>query len=826
MSGFAPLYSAETGRASAWKATNDAAHVVSSNITGKFRDAFEVYTPGVNWTESKATGDMVYVDGNAAAASYLVISKSPLTAGTETSITCKNLAEMPVELALGMSMSQRVLGQEFACELVDTGTPLPDVANIAISSITQALSVLTVDTVSSHGLSIGKSIGIANCSNPIANYPALVVATVPSPTQFTCTAGPGGTITSQTITNPAGAKGVVFFRERLGRAEDGTSLIFEQPTATQASLYTRSEAGDAYPSGTVVGNHSVTVNTTASVQLINSPYTYSFIPTTEYKLTQQADRLQWSDVAIDAVTGTTNRLLRTSVVPSPAKKYKLRFRTVNNKGLTVPNAQIVSAVKTGTTTATITTDVAHGLTTNDVVVVYGIRDQAAASFPNLLVATAVASIVSPTSFTIVIGTASSVTSYGGYVARINGGNLISALGGVAQVAQTAVLSTLTDGTRQLVLTGSANWAAPATTIGDTLELIGCRNNTDGATLGVDGAWKIANAATTTLTLVLPYAGSMTLPADFASTNCGGALIKRTELRISYARIFDYERERVEIMTRPTTDVQGSVPVQITGGSVVVGSGTVTTVSTVTTLTGGGAAEDAASGTNPLTVGGVVRTAVAPTSLVAGDAARITMTTGAATVTHPFSVPDVSWQTPAPIGGISNTTTAFQVKEAAGALLRNYVASIDFFSEALTSATDLRLREPDLTCSSQTISANTLTVSATHNLAVGDAVVFTASTVTGITAGVTYFVLTVPAATTITLSATRLGSTLSISGTGVTATFHKVLWQTRVPTTGMAPRQIVFPVPLRGSINTATQVQTATASGAGAVFLSTQGFVAQ
>jgi len=106
------------------------------------------------------------------------------------------------------------------------------------------------------------------------------------------------------------------------------------------------------------------------------------------------------------------------------------------------------------------------------------------------------------------------------------------------------------------------------------------------------------------------------------------------------------------------------------------------------------------------------------------------------------------------------------------------------------------------------------------------VVFTASTVTGISTGVTYYVLTTPATTTITLSATRGGSTLAISGTGVTATFHKVLWMTRIPTTGVTPRALQFLVPLRGSVNTALQLQTATASGAGAVYASLQGFAAQ
>lgn len=296
----------------------------------------------------------------------------------------------------------------------------------------------------------------------------------------------------------------------------------------------------------------------------------------------------------------------------------------------------------------------------------------------------------------------------------------------------------------------------------------------------------------------------------------------TTFTVNYVNVDEWESNVVSFgrqpgsAAAPAVTISGTPPVTIT-------SGTVTTVSAVT---GGGAAEDAAAGANPLTIGGVVRTAVAPTTLVAGDAARVTMTAGAAAVVKPYAVPETDWQMPAPVGGILNTATAFQLMPAPGALLRNYVTSLDLYSEALTNATDLRIREPDLTCNSQTIATNILTVSATHNLTIGDAVVFTASTVTGITAGVTYYVLTVPAATTITLSASRGGSTLAISGTGVTATFHKILWMTRIPTTGAAPRTITFPTPLRGSINTILQIQTPTASGAGAVYSSLQGFISQ
>jgi hypothetical protein len=786
-------------------------HAVAQNITGKFRDAFEVYDPlsGGRWAESKAAGDLIFVDGNAAAASYLVISKNPLVAGTESAIETVGMYGMPIELAFGASMSQRTLGQEFAVELVSVEPPLPNVSDLAISAISQTTTVLTVDTVLAHGLTPGKSIGIIGCSDSRANYPSLVVATIPSPTQFTATAGPGGTIPSLSITNPAGAKGSVYVRERFGRAVNGASQIFENATATNASMYIRSESGDALPSGTIAGSHAVTVGTTAPVQLVNAPFTYAFAPTTEFRINVQADRTQWYDSAVDAVAQTASRLLRTQVCPDPEHEYKLRLRATNNKGLTVPVAQIVSAVKTASTTATITTATPHGLTTADVVVVYGIRAQGAAEFPNLLTATAVASVVDATNFTIVIGTSGTITSYGGYVARVNGGNLMSALGGNAVVAQSAVLSTLSDGTRQLVLTGNTNWAG--LTIGDMVELVGVRDNVAGVSLGVDGPWKVANSVTTALTLVLPFANQRTIPANFGSTNCGGGVIKRTCLRLSFVRLFDYERQRVELLARPSGDISSAAPVAVQNTPA---------VTLTSTTIAGTAAVDAAIG-NPVTAGLRASNANITAMSAAGDNVGWLGTMIGAGVVRPYSLPEADWITPAPIGGIVNTTTPFQVRESAGAGIRNYVTAIDLVSEALTNATDLRIREPDLTAASQTIASNTLTTG-THGLAIGDAVVATASGVTGLTTGVTYFVLTVPAATTMTLSATRGGSTLAISGTSVTATLHKVLWQTRIPTTGMVPRQIIFPTPLRGSIATAVLLQTSTASGAGAVHASIQG----
>ncbi|MEN9317364.1 MAG: Arthrobacter phage Sonali [Pseudomonadota bacterium] len=583
---------------------SEAVDVISQNITTKFREAFEEYVPntGGRWLETKANGDIVMLDGNTAAASYLVVSKSPFDAGTRTDVETAITFDLPIDIAFGASMSQRTVGQEFSVEVVSTDATLPEAADLAIASLSQTTTVLTVNTTLPHGLTVGRCIGIRDCSNLAANYPNLVVATTPSPTQFTCTVATG---TIATVNN----SGFVYNRERFGRAQDAISQIFETATATQANLYVRSESGDALPSGVIGGAHAVTVGTTASVQLAGATaaYAYSFAPTTEYRMTMQADRVQWHDAAVDSLTQSTGRLLRTQVCPTPDKSYKFRLRAINNKSLSVISAKVTSVTKSGTTTGTFVTATPHGLATGDLVNYFGSSSSAAAAFPNLATATAV-TVVDATTFTAVIGTGTTGVAYGGFVAKVQGGNLMSALGAQAQTVTNVALSTLADGQRQLVLTGSGNWAM---SIGDLVEVVGCTNTTNGTLLGVDGTWKVANQATTALTLVaLP---GQTWPADFSAA-AGGAVVRRTDFRLSFVRIFDYERQRVEHIPRPATDSAGAIPAVLQGGTaaVTVSSGTVTTVTTVTTV----AAVTAANLNIPGTVADVASAALAATATTA------------------------------------------------------------------------------------------------------------------------------------------------------------------------------------------------------------------
>lgn len=532
--------------------------LVTQNFLTKFRDGFKDYNTTDNWTEvSKGTNDIIQTDGNAGGSSYLVISKSSLNADTETIIETKKEFDMPMELSIGLSISQRTLAQDTHIEFVDTATPDSAVEDITISAIQQATTILTVTTSAPHGLVPWKRIGIKGCPDSRLNYPSLVIASIPAPNQFTVTAWPAGNIASITAWpyNTAGMK--VYFRPAMNYAINGISQAFESASATTSSLYVKSEGGDAFPSGTIAGNHGVTVWSTAPVQLLNLQDTYAFTSSTEYRMAIQADRIQVTDSALDSTAEASARLTRTQTIPDPSKKYKFRIRVKNQDSLPIPVAQIVSINKTSNTVSRITFDrdissILVAGATGTLITLYGVRDQTANVFPNITTPTTVTTIVNSTTIDITHGTAGSgATSYGGFISVSNGGQSIQ--GVIAQVIQSA---TLTGGL--LTLVGSATWAGAS--IGDYVDLVSIRNIVNGTALGVDGSWKIRNLATTTM--ILEPVGSTVAPADFVLTNAGGAVIKRTDVRIPFVRIFDYERQRVEVLQRPSGDAMGGVPVSI------------------------------------------------------------------------------------------------------------------------------------------------------------------------------------------------------------------------------------------------------------------------
>jgi hypothetical protein len=537
----------------------------TQNFTRKLRDNFQNW-PNSNWNRvSKASGDLILLDGNVAGCGYLVMSLDPLTAGTETFIESDPVYNMPIDLSVGIHTSQRTYGQELSVSVISNDAGSIQYTEVQILNIQQAATTLTINTSVAHGMRIGQRFGIYGVtSDSRLNYAGLVIASTPTSTQFTATAGPQGAIASLTVGPFSPASAYIYVRDSLHGATNGTSMILENATPSNASFYVKAEGGDSTPiAGIFAGNHSSSILTTTSTQVTASALSYAFRPTDQFMLALYADRLQWSDSAVDTLSQSLARATFSQVIPNPDNQYVIRLAVKNRKGLTIPVAKIVSAAKTGTTTATVITDVAHGLSTGDYINTYGARDQT--NFANLATATVVASVINSTSFTVVWGPAVTTTSYSGSVARVQGQQVLQ--GAVTQSIQSATIASS-------ILTLVLSAAVTGVTFGDYVNIHGCRDNVAGADMGLDGTYRVRDL--TGANLILEPIGNKTIATTLSTTNCGGTILKRTDLRISFVRLFDFERLRVELLSRPSGDAAIAAPVISQGG-------TIYTVNAVTSL---------------------------------------------------------------------------------------------------------------------------------------------------------------------------------------------------------------------------------------------------
>ncbi|MTW18363.1 hypothetical protein GJ689_19355 [Rhodoplanes serenus] len=616
----------------------------------KFRDAFEIFDTASRWNAVQIPpGDIVQVDGNVAGASYLVISKDPLSEATETVIETLDRFVMPVRIAAGISLSQRINGQEFAFELVSTDdwpgvVPLTPAMPVAIASISQATTTLTVTTAAPHGLKIGEKASIYGVGDSRLNYSCLTIATTPTPTSFTATAGPQGTIPS--VTAGPFASGSVIKADPLGYARNGSSLVFEGTTATSESYYVRSEGGDALPSGTIAGNHVAAFSvSTAATQLVTAAGAYAFAPQGLFEILPQLEKVTFTASPIDSVAALSALFKRTQVVPNPARDYKLRFRAKNHRSASRPAGKIVSATKTGTTTTTITFDQPHDLTTGDQIVVYGIRDQT--NFANLTTPTAVASVVDALRITVAMGVAATATSYGGAVIRVNGGVFGAPVTQVVQsVARTANV---------LTVVGNAAWSGLQH--GQYVNLHGVRDSATGADLGIDGPYRVREAASTNL--ILEPIGTAPTGADITVTNAGGAVLPRTDFRLHFIRVMEFTRLITEsIGGFARSDQMDAAPVLVTNA-----------VSAVTVT--GGVAQDAAAG-NPVGIGARAANANQAAMSATGDLVHLMATMIGALVQKPYSIPEADWSY---TGAAVTNTTDVVLAAAAGAGIRRYLTAL-------------------------------------------------------------------------------------------------------------------------------------------------------
>jgi hypothetical protein len=206
---------------------------------------------------------------------------------------------------------------------------------------------------------------------------------------------------------------------------------------------------------------------------------------------------------------------------------------------------------------------------------------------------------------------------------------------------------------------------------------------------------VASSTTTAITqrgsrvLNLPDE-SATLYLQIRCLNGAVAPATTTTLTVGSVSIENYATTPTSTYNVKPQSNANVIPVAIPG-SVIIGSGTVTTVGAVTTLSNGQTAHSSASTGSPVRIGGRVNTTL-DTTLVQGDACDAFMTTAGQQVQKPFGSAENDWQYAAAAGGITNSTADVAIKTAGAASIRNYITSITIMSEALATATELVIKE--------------------------------------------------------------------------------------------------------------------------------------
>ena len=544
-----------------------------------------------NFTVSVDGGDFINTSRSSNGQQFIEISIDPLSVGeTQTTVEFNRPVRFPLYAEIEASLSQRTYGDYAVMEITDKVNRDVEPIEYNIVSISQSTTTLTVTLDFPFDGWLGSWVDIYGLADSRFNYTSAAIAAMSLDKKtLTITTRDEATIPSLTATPASFVGGKLKRQAKLQNARNAVGMRFTGLSHTTAAFMVRFDGGSIKEAGTLTGARLATNASTAPTYTSGVNGQVEIKPSSRYRIEVEPEIISFMDKAIDSASATYSaRQAFTAVKPSSDIDYYIRFRAVSPRSISRPVAKIVSAVKaTASTTATITTDVPHGLNVDSYVNIYGINNQTV--FANLTAATKVASIVSATVFTIVIGTATIATSYGGYVSLCNGG--VTQPGAIAQ----AVQSVAVDANGFVTLIGNGTWAGLGG-VGEYVNLLGVRNSTNGADLGVDGVYRVSNFATTTLVLepvkylngirainglgqnLSPTVGVIT------TTNAGGAVLLRTTLRSHDFVAASYSQSVMNISGQGTNRADKAIPVVHAGG-VTATQGNPATVSNTTGLGG-------------------------------------------------------------------------------------------------------------------------------------------------------------------------------------------------------------------------------------------------
>jgi hypothetical protein len=522
------------------------------NARSKFRDGFAslpVVDPDTWLLSNPApdTGDgqghIVNQGGNSAGAAYLRISLSPFLDDTSVLLTSKQKFRLPTRVGFGVSVSQRIAGQTMFVGLVEASDTdptlinrMPEVTPVAITGATATISNNTgTFTAVNHGLRSGDRVIIVGCADKRLNV---------GPVQLTV-------IDRDTISVPviqgnttfSSVGGSIRHADPLSRANNGLGLLFEQANNNQASFTVRRN-------GAKYRLRTVSVANTASTQAHAGGYADALVASANQELFASMDECSYRSYGADSNGGITGIEKYTQSIPDEELDYRLHIRVRTLDAFTKLIARVVSIAKTGTTTATVTTDRPHGVVAVDRVGLGGFRDTTNFPFSGDL---PVLSVISPTQFTVNIGPATTVTDTTGGVMWSNQGGVFNP--GVISNAQ---LSTISRTGNVLVLTSTGPPAGVLS--GEYVNIWGL--NGPGAA-AYEGAYRVLRISGNNVEVEASG-------PDFAAITTSGIIVRRSEVRLHFVRVLDHTRHFVEVLggRGNTNDTNNSVPITIVNSATI------------------------------------------------------------------------------------------------------------------------------------------------------------------------------------------------------------------------------------------------------------------
>lgn len=526
-----------------------------------------------------AIGDFIakgpVVNGQAS----LALSGSPLVTGESFMVYANGMTQPgAVEFALSAS---RFSGHFMTASVFANGPAGADApaADIAITSLSQSnatggasysavagtvvrvtLATPLADVGAASPVFVGDWVNITGFTDSRYNYANLCINWIsPDRTVFYAGFSDEQALPSLALPETAGGGAVVSFYNNLSGARAGAAIRFSQSTATSAAFSTLYGANDNQISGTLTGDHRISLGSSTAT-IGGARQDIDLRASTRYRIEVDKYRTLLMDQSEQSNTTWTIRDTRTTVKPDTDTPLQPRLRLYRPPAMARPLVRIVSAAKTGTTTATVTTDGAHGLVTGNVVNLYGSRD-AVTNFPG--VAQVSVTVTGANTFTVVWGPAVTATSYGGFVGSGNGGRAQPGIiaQSIVSIAGTHAANDIDD---YLTLTGSANWSGISR--GDYVNLYGMMTDLTGVATGYDGAYEVVDVFNTTLTVnpIYNFNGVRISPSipTFGTVNCGGAIIIRPTIRLHDMLLESWSETRVRVDGAGTTRQDKAVPVTV------------------------------------------------------------------------------------------------------------------------------------------------------------------------------------------------------------------------------------------------------------------------